>query len=224
MKKIYLILCLIIINIPSARPESYPLIHSAENVVSEVKTYNWKSGQGWYENQITKIIVQNYNEDGYIESEEWYNSDNVLFEKTEFFYDKDDENIIITITTNYNNEITRTSEIIHENDTITETVFRPNDTQLFKYISTVNRKDQITELKHFNGENELLFIREYTYTDNGDPETITLINPDGSIAVLIEIEYEEFDRKDNWLVRSEYYTYADVRARPRDIVYRTIEY
>lgn len=221
MKKLYLLILIIFFTNMCIWPESYPLNNPAKSVISEVKTYNWKSSRGWFENQTTKIIIQNYNSEGYIESEELYYSENELMEKTEYTYE---DNMVRKITTNQKNEITRTAEVIYDNDIITETVFLQDRTQLFKYISTLNSKKQVTELKFFNSKNELLFIKKYIYTESGDIASITLHNPDGSIAALIEIDYESYDRKGNWLVRSEYYTYADVWSRPRDKVYRTIEY
>ncbi len=201
--------------------DGYPVNSPAISVISEVKTYNWKSDEGWFENQTTKIIIENYNEEGRMVSEEFYYSENILMEKTVYSYG---ENTVQKTTTNYENIIIRTAAITYETNTITEIVLRPDGTQLLKYISTINNEGQITELKHLNGENDLLFLKEYTYTDSGDVESISLYNPDGSEAVLINIYYDSFDEKGNWLVRSEYYTYSDVWSRPRDVVYRTIEY
>ncbi len=221
MKRLPLLIFFLLCSTVYSWSDGYPVKYPAVSVVSEVRTYNWKSGQGWFENQTTKIIIENYNEEGKIVSEELYHSENILMEKTVYSYE---ENTVKKITTNHENIIIRTATITYEINTITEIVLRPDGTQLFKYISTINNEGQITELKHLNGENDLLFLKKYTYTDRGDVERISLYNPDGSEAVLINIYYDSFDEKGNWLVRRESYTYSDVWGRPRDIVYRTIEY
>ncbi|MBN1699985.1 MAG: hypothetical protein JW881_20920 [Spirochaetales bacterium] len=201
--------------------DGYPVKSPAKKVVSEIRTYNWKSSRGWFEGGITKIVNQYYDDEGLLVKMEFYDKDGGLLEKTVFSYG---DETIKKVTTNHDNTPVRISVVRYETDTVTETVRRTDGSLFFKTVSRFSPEGSITGLKYYNEEETLLFNKIFVYTEEGDLKHIRLYNPDGTFAVEVSIEYHDFDENGNWLSRSEYYTYADVRRRPRDKVSRSIEY
>jgi hypothetical protein len=199
----------------------YPVNTPAGKVVSEIKTYNWTSAKGWFEGATTKIVVEHYDEEGRLLSEELLYQKTTLIEKTLYFYDGE---LVKKTTTNHQNIPIRHSRVRYEGNTVTETVSRADGSLFFKTVSLLDNAGRITEQKYYNEQEELIFDKVYAYSERGDPEHISLYNPDGTCAVEISIRYEKFDDRGNWIARSEYYSYADVTRRPRDRVYRSIEY
>jgi hypothetical protein len=199
----------------------YPVKQTAKKVVSEIKTCNWDPAKGWFEGETTKIIVESYDEKGRLVTEELYIQKMTLIEKTLIVYEGA---VVKKTTTNHENKVIRTASVQRTVNTLTETVFRGNGTLLFTFVSLLDNKERVTELRHCNGAGDLVFRKVYGYLDNGELEDISLYNASGTLAVVINFSYASFDAKGNWLARSEYYSYADVRRRPRDIVRRTIEY
>ena len=221
MKKIFLPIIFIFFCVSLLSADGYSINSKAKKVVSEIKTFNWNPEQGWFEGPTTKIIVEKYDEKGRLVSEELFYQQMILIEKTIFIYEGD---VIKKTTTNHENMLIRTSHVKRDGNMVTETVKRADGSQLFKIVSQIDSNGRIAELYRYNEESELVFCNVYVYSDKGDVSSISLFNPDGTFAVLVTINYTSFDDKGNWLVRSEYYTYADVWRRPRDYVYRTIEY
>lgn len=221
IKKIFIATIFLIIPSVLIWSDGYPVNTNAKKVISEIKTYNWEPSKGWYESVTTKIVVEKYDEKGRVLSEELYYEEMTLIEKTSYSYDGD---IIKKTTTDHENKVIRTARVQRKGNIITETISRGDGSLLFRLVSQLDSSGKVIELQHYNGSNELIFSKVYVYSDKGDVSSISLFNPDGSYAVLITIKYKSFDAKGNWLVRSEYYTYGDVWSRPRDIVYRKIEY
>jgi hypothetical protein len=224
----------------------YTINTPAKKVISEVRTYNWTSAKGWFKGQVTKIIVENYDDKGRPVSTELFYlgeiyrdsiladslnengaftddflKDIILMEKTAFSYEDD---LIRKTTTNHENNLIRIATVQQEGNRLTETVLRADGSLFYKTVSLLDSDGQVVELYRYNGQEELIYTKVYDYSDQGDVIKISLYNPDGTYAAYISIAYDTFDDKGNWLVRSDYYTYADVGYRPRDSVSRYIEY
>jgi hypothetical protein len=246
MKKILaLFFCLAVCRLP-AGANGYRLNIPAKKVISEVRTYNWTSAKGWFKGQVTKIVVENYDDKGRPVSAELFSlkkiykdsiltgsinkngvfpndflKDIILMEKTVFSYE---DNLTRKTTTNHENNLVRTATVQQEGNHLTETVQRADGSLFYKTVSLLDSDGRVVELYHYNGQEDLIYIKVYDYSDQEDVIKISLYNPDGTYAAYVTITYNTFDDKGNWLARSDYYTYADVGRRPRDSVSRYIEY
>jgi hypothetical protein len=211
-----MVLCVVLVA-----ADGYTVTTPASKVVSEIKTYNWTSAKGWFEGGVTKTLVEQYDEEGRLLSAELYYQKMTLIEKTLYSYEG---KLVKKTTTNHENILIRHSLIQKDGNTVTETVSRADGSLFFKTVSLLDNRGRTAEQKYYNEREELIFDKVYVYSENGDLEHIGLYNPDGTCAVEISIRYEKFDERGNWIVRSEYYSYADVTRRPRDRVCRSIVY
>jgi hypothetical protein len=80
----------------------------------------------------------------------------------------------------------------------------------------------LTQLKHYNTEGTLLFIKTYTYSETGDEEGITVKNPDGSTLYEVGFMYTSHGYMDLWTGRKSGCAYHDVGERVLEFVTRTI--
>jgi hypothetical protein len=221
LKRLFSLFFFLVLCVLSIDADGYPLKTPAKKVISEIKTYNWTSAKGWFEGETKKIVVEHYDEGGRLVSAELFYQKMTLIEKTVYSYE---DGLVKKTITNHKNIPIRQSLVQHEGKKVTETVSRADGSLFYKTISLLDGSGRIKEQKYYNGEDEFVYDKVYDYTDKGDVKSISLHNPDGTFAVKISIYYESFDERGNWLRRSEYYSYADVRGRPRDSVHRKIEY
>jgi hypothetical protein len=221
LKRIGIVSVILLLGALLAEGESYPVHTAAKKVVTEIKTYNWNSADGWFEGETKKIVVETYDEKGRCLLSELYYQKMNLIEKTSFTYEG---NRIKKTTADHENKPVRTALVEQNGNTITEIVLRADGSPVFKTVSTLNHGGQVKELSYYNALDQLVFDKVFKYNNKGDAVTISLYNPDGSYAASVNIEYDSFDGKGNWLTRSEYYSYGDVYGRPRDSVHRKIEY
>lgn len=193
----------------------------ARTIFYEVKVYAWNFEEGfWYENQVIKKITETYGADGNLTVEELADAKGNLLEKTVYAY----EGALAKKTTyNARKEITRTAVIARKGNIFTETVMSPEGAVLFYQVWTKNDDGSVREMEYRDSKNRLVYRRVFTYDKNGNLAQIVNLNPDGSAAVVIRYEYESFDTSGVWTARSEYFSYADVRNRPHEIVYRTFQ-
>ena len=221
MKRLCILFLSLTLTIFPVTGGGYPLQSPARQVLSEVRTYNWTSAKGWFRGQITKIYRESYDKEGRLILREFFYKDMIPAEITEYTYK---ENMVKKTTRNSENVVIRNVLVQNEDDKRTETVLRGDGTLFYKTVSVLRNNGEVMELSYYNGQEQLVYNKVFEYTRTGDVKKISMYNPDNSLAIAIDIVYEEFDDMGNWVSRSEYYTYGDVRKRPRDSVHREIQY
>jgi hypothetical protein len=191
---------------------------TGNKIVYEVKVFTWSFEKNvWYEDRTIKRITELYDEKGRIISEQLADGRDAVMEKTLYVYEG---KLIKKTTCNPENKISRISVVSRKGNTLTETVTLPDGKLLFQFVTLKDDSGRIVEIKHFDRNKALVFKKVYGYDKKGNLASIKNLNPDGSPAVLISYQYSKFDDRGNWLAREEYFSYADVRYRPHEIVYR----
>lgn len=187
----------------------------------QVKVYTWSFEEGyWYEDLLIKQITEQYGVDGRLSSEALADGKGIVLEKTVYAYEGD---TIRKTTTNSQDRISRHAVVVKKGNVETETVTSPEGMVIFSFKTTRTESGNIATVEYINSRDQLVYRRDYEYDRDGNLIRISNTNPDGSTAVVISYRYESFDDEGRWISRSEYFSYGDVRNRPHEIVYRTIE-
>ena len=221
MKRALTIILILIGFCAVVHSQSYPVNDAVKKVTAEIRTFNWTPQAGWFEGEVTKIVVDEYDANGNPSMSTLHTRTMEVIEKTVY---SQEGSITVKTTTNRDGVHTRTARIEAAEGLVTETVRLPDGTLSHKTVSELDGEGRIRELHYFNGDGLHIFDKVFAYTDEGDIARIDIFNPDGSYAAEVEIDYQSRDDQGNWLTRSEYYRHAFVGYRPRDYVTRTIEY
>jgi hypothetical protein len=189
-----------------------------ERIVSEIKVYTWNAKKGaWIEGQMIKIITETLDATGRRLTEELADDKGSLLEKARSDYRGRSQ---VTIFTGPDNVVRRTVTSERVGDTETETVVLPDGSMLSVIQKKYDAAGRLKETRQGGADGNLVFVKTHIYDKNGNLSTIDVDNPDGTTAFTIDYRYLSFDTRGRWLARAEYYTYADVKRRPHEIVYR----
>jgi len=191
-----------------------------KTIVYEVRVYAWSFTKGlWYVERLIKKTSQTLACDGRLILEVVEDAEGRLIEKTVFSYGKDSFH---KLTYDARNELVRKALVKTEKDFLRETVLTPQGEVLFYLIHFLDRAGRPLQEEYRSADDKLIYARRFSYDEAGNLVRIEVCNPDGRMVFEISYSYEAFDDQGQWLLRSEYYSYADVHHRPHEQILRIL--
>jgi hypothetical protein len=220
MKKAPSVLLSILIFTSATNAVDFPGPAKAKTVVLAYSSYSWDSAAGWVELTNVKTITEIFDPLGRILARE-IGDGIALIERTSYAYTDDG---CRTNTCNSNNELTRYSEIITDDEKTLETIRRADGTVFAIFKTSTDARGLPIRTEHRDPSGALVWLIAYGYDVSGNCAEVSYFNPDGALVFQSSFAYRDQDAAGNWTVRTEYDAYAGMRSRPKDIVRRAVEY
>jgi hypothetical protein len=204
-----------------AQAADFPAPANAMTVIQSFDSFSWDNSAGWVELKDVKSIREVFDPEGRILIREIFHGESALIETTKYAYS---EAGLRKTTMNGKNETTRYAVVEKRGTGTRETIHRADGAIIAVYDTEYTAEGLPAKSEYADSEGGIIWRIAYSYNGGKDCTEISYFNADGSPAFVSAYRFEGEDDAGNWVKRTEYVTYADVKNRPREIIRRRVEY